>query len=1158
MNESTTLTLDETMRGFLAPVSIEFHKVSNPGKFKTAFTEGKMNDQQIDLKLKLCFPKSDDLLRNGETSAEVSGSVESHLLGKTCKIINGKASLFSPSPRSQTKREMKYVLDIMSPLYGALRLTGIKYLGEGKIWDLWSETTTLNIKIEQALAKRNGTERLQFAGIARVSFSDLLNHLTTIRGADCTTPQSIKNTSVFLGGFAKSCATTYLAPKPKEPMHKDLAEPLGSLNKYMDTVVIGSGYGGAISAFRLAQKGYEVAILERGKEFRPGDFPDTSISALKNIQLGNQGPARNRLGLLDIRTYNDAAIVVGCGLGGTSLINANVVVEASDNLFKHEAWPEAIRKEGNINRQYAVVRSVLGAQPYDEKRSGRIEKRDTFKSYAQEHKVPLSTPPLAVNFKVNGMNEHGAYQSPCISCGNCCSGCNIGAKNTLDKNYLPMAKNQGARIYTQIEVSHFKKLDNGHYQLYYWLNDKSIGSKRSAKDLKSIQCRQLVVAAGALGSPEIMLKSSRLGDMSFSPRLGKGFSLNGGTLGWIYNTDKKLNPIGFEKNARPEKRKSKRSRNQDFSSADRRRKASRLQFKKLSKKQYFLPKVGPTITSLLDYRYNQDGNTTGFVIEDASVPGVLAPLLPWGIMLSSFKFGKNPGDLKVKSLAPIAKSLIKGSYEGAINNSFALLGVGYEKQMGEVCLPQCETQEDTLNTRIELSWPSLKFSQWYDNINQEFANFQKYLGGIFVDYNGLGLDRPVSVHPLGSCGMGDSFEAAVVNHRCEVFSEDGGVHKNLYICDGSIIPCSVGTNPLLTISALTERAMEFVSEKKDLSIPKFDIYPQDSLEEFSKSKALENLARDSKHYLNSYFSSPIFETSEKTFGLAKTLSTDLTEHNQGHLKLQTISLSKSPKKAFLVILDHNHRINQFHNGPFGNMVQELLKEDFDVVLVETSMSETLRDAPEENSYDHVASDQIPFVFDYLKSQYSQITAMPLGLANIPFFLAYLSGILRPYPIHSIVSVACSIIPMLSEPWRRLNSFAGSKKISFKGLERFIIPKSFQRHLTKCLKNGFICRYHVRENDRFHNIASDCRSKIQTSYLPIMFLSGSHDRLFKNSQRQSYALFEKYSPTPVFFKSVPKYSYHMLLSSKTWREDVGQDIFRMISNEKSLREGKKAS
>ena len=99
MNESTTLTLDETMRGFLAPVSIEFHKVSNPGKFKTAFTEGKMNDQQIDLKLKLCFPKSDDLLRNGETSAEVSGSVESHLLGKTCKIINGKASLFSPSPR---------------------------------------------------------------------------------------------------------------------------------------------------------------------------------------------------------------------------------------------------------------------------------------------------------------------------------------------------------------------------------------------------------------------------------------------------------------------------------------------------------------------------------------------------------------------------------------------------------------------------------------------------------------------------------------------------------------------------------------------------------------------------------------------------------------------------------------------------------------------------------------------------------------------------------------------------------------------------------------------------------------------------------------------------------------------------------------------------
>lgn len=1159
MTASKSLIFKEGMSGFLSAWTSDT-SLTHITKlhYKDAFHNGRRNNFDLELKLELTMKESSELLSKGYTSASILGSVHSPLLGGKCKIEQGTLDLFIPSMDENVKREMLYTIQCHSPKFGPITLFGSKFMGTGSVLSLWEETTTLLISIHNGFHDQKPHHDIPISlGQAHVFMKDLLSHILGMKCDSGNTSDSIKNSGVFLGGFAKSCYNTYLNSKPEVPEEPSLAEPVGSLGNYHQTIIIGSGYGGAISASRFAQKGYDVAILERGKEFKSGDFPDSSRSALANLQMGSQKEYRNRLGLLDIRTYKDAAVVVGCGLGGTSLINANVVAEPSKNIFQNEAWPEEIKgSHEEIKGHYDRVSQILGAKPFPKDQTSTIKKRMEFHRYAKKHNISLKDPPLAVNFEEKGINKFGAYQSPCISCGNCCSGCNIGAKNSLDKNYLPLAKGRGAKIYTQIEVSHFVKLESGDFGVFYWLNESKITGKRPSSSLRTVRCKNLVIAAGALGSPEIMLRSQEMSSLKFSPRLGKGFSLNGGTLGWIYNTDESMNPVGFDKSAKPEKRAQQNTRNVDRPKVDRRKKSTIGKFSAIYKRQSFLPQVGPTITSLLDYRKDENGKTTGFVIEDASIPGVLAPLLPWSIMISSFKFGKNPGDLKVKSLAPILNSLVKGSYHGAINNSIALLGVGYDEQQGEVSLASSSCDEDTLSAKIELSWPSLKFSSWYEDINKEFHKFQKDLGGIFVDYKGLGLNRPISVHPLGSCAMGSSFESSVVNHKCQVFSEDGSVHENLYICDGSIMPCSVGTNPLLLISALTERSMSFIpkASKGEESHKSDPNWPENYMQ-FSKSNKIQSLLSNTGSWLNSHLQKPInFQNhTEITFGRA--VIRDHSSSTAPQLRTMEITKGQKRKEAFVLILDNNICLEEFKQGPYTAMIQSILKLNYNIIAIETRMSAKQNRTDTRHSFDHIASYDIPQALEAYRNHYSELLVMPLGFANLPFFLGQLSGVFDDSQFRAIISVGCSLIPEVSEPWLALTKAA----LRFGAIPRIqgnAMPSPYLKQLRKCIDKGIVSRYHDRSRDKFSHLSSDPKANIGSIKTPIMFLTGDEDRFFKESQRHSYALFHKLSRTPSLFTSISGYNYNDLLCSETWDKDVAPELLKFFENmDKSLKRSK---
>jgi cholesterol oxidase len=228
-------------------------------------------------------------------------------------------------------------------------------------------------------------------------------------------------------------------------MDTPLANPIGDLKDSYGVVVIGSGYGGAILAARLAQ-GRSLCILERGREWIPGTFPDELDEVARQARS-----ELNPLGLYDYRVHNEVDVLIGCGLGGTSLINANVVIQPDNDLFDDPRWPDEIRQDrdnGNLNRYFAIVRDMLQAERYPDTRPS-LAKVEAHAKSTQARSVPFAKLDVAVNLtRYDDQPNHvGVQQHLCILCGDCVTGCNVRAKNTLYMNYLPLAKQHGAHIF---------------------------------------------------------------------------------------------------------------------------------------------------------------------------------------------------------------------------------------------------------------------------------------------------------------------------------------------------------------------------------------------------------------------------------------------------------------------------------------------------------------------------------------------------------------------------------------------------------------------------------------------------------------------------------------------------------------------------------------
>jgi cholesterol oxidase len=543
-----------------------------------------------------------------------------------------------------------------------------------------------------------------------------------------------------------------------------LSRSVADMKDHYTVVVVGSGYGGSIAASRFARAGQSVCLLERGKELQPGEYPRTMPDAAKEMQTDLPDKAiGSRTGLYDFRVNSDINVFLGCGLGGTSLVNANVALKAEKRVFEDARWPKEILQDYDTTLAdgYQRAQEMLKAVPYPDDR--KLPKLDAHAKSGAELNGKFYKPPITVAFK-SGVNHVGVEQQACVDCGDCVSGCNYTSKNTLLMNYLPDARNFGAEIFTRVSVRRVERAGNRwlvHFQVL------ESGREKFDAPTQFVSADIVVLAAGTLGTTEILLRSKAAG-LSMSDRLGNGFTGNGDVLAFGYNCDQEIRGVGH----------------------------GHMDYK--GRKP-----VGPTITSIIDLR-EQPTLNDGMVIEEGALPGPLAPLYATVFPAAAKTTGKDMDsgvwDL-VRERAREMETLLRGPYKGAVAHTQTYLVMTHDDSGGRMYLDK---------DRLRIAWPGVGKQPIFQKVNERLQQATKALGGTAVPnptWNELFGHDLVTVHPLGGCGMAADAQGGVVNHKGQVFSGAQGntVYDGLYVSDGSIMPRSLGVNPFLTISALAER-----------------------------------------------------------------------------------------------------------------------------------------------------------------------------------------------------------------------------------------------------------------------------------------------------------------------------------------------------------------
>lgn len=556
-----------------------------------------------------------------------------------------------------------------------------------------------------------------------------------------------------------------------------------------ESIVIGSGFGGAVSSLRQSQKWPgKVLLVERGKSYPMGSFPRSpyEFETKGFFTLDENTHKRSKVlrkkatnGLFDIRNYEDMDVVLAAGLGGGSLIYANVLLEPPEDVL--EKWPKNFQKN-SLMAHYRTVKKIMHARklPEEDGKDWKLDKLAYYREGAKALGRKSELVDLAVYFGpghskpdkpgVQSENAFGAKQTSCTLCAECDVGCNVHAKNTLDLNYIYAArKEHGLNVRTDTLATKVSPVDRQ-------MKDSSeergqFGYRVYFKNLVSGEefshtTKRVTLSAGTLGSNELLLRcrDEHKTLPALSKKLGTGFSGNGDFLSIVFDNKKIVNP-----------------------------------------------NKGPVITQRIDFDlfYKTSPQPSGrFILEDASFPAFLSwfvegmrPVEKSLILMKEVAFDFMKRTFGIATSARLSATFQRSLSDEVSKRASVHLCMGLDASDGRVYLD---------DGKLELEWDRKKSMGLYEKIILSVKSFKKIFSGAFfvpVPAWGIFSKKNVTVHALGGCHLAANENEGVVSAVDDGERRLGELfgYKNFFVADGSVLPSAVGANPSLTIAAVAEK-----------------------------------------------------------------------------------------------------------------------------------------------------------------------------------------------------------------------------------------------------------------------------------------------------------------------------------------------------------------
>ncbi len=547
--------------------------------------------------------------------------------------------------------------------------------------------------------------------------------------------------------------------------------------QHFDAVVVGSGFGGSVTSYRLAEAGMSVCLLERGKAYGPGSFPRSPWEMARNFW----DPSEGLHGLFDVWSFRGLGAIVASGLGGGSLVYSNVILRKDRSTFVQEDlahggleyWPVTYE---DLEPHYERHEQMLQATPYpfDRPPYAGTYKTRAMELAAGELGLEWLLPKLAVAFagpedapgepvRDGEPNLHGRTRLTCRLCGECNVGCNYGSKNTLDFNYLSRAAlGYGAILRTRCEVKTFAPRESGGFTIDYVDHSRAGEGEKPSQPLPrhTITADRLILSAGSFGTTYLLLKN-RGAFPGLSERLGTNFCGNGDLL------------------------------------------TLALKAKQNGEPRIVDPGYGPVITSTIRVKDKLEGGPgCAYYLQDGGHPQIVNWIVEASYQL---QFVRKAIRLAVR----LIRLWLRFSRRSDIGREIsAFIGPASlsSSSMPLFCMGR-DTPDGTMRLTsdgyLDVDWDKRGSEEHFANVRRTAKDVARVLDAEFMDNPPWHISRFLTVHPLGGCPMGQTERDGVVDSYGRVFNYPG-----LLIADGSVLPGPVGPNPSNTIAALAHRFAE--------------------------------------------------------------------------------------------------------------------------------------------------------------------------------------------------------------------------------------------------------------------------------------------------------------------------------------------------------------